>query len=117
MQYGLTVDPSGTIAALWRPVHLIGLELGISVASAALRGDCQARSRDRRGAGRRGRRDRLGPAGASEDLDRRGGLPIGLAHGVKMTRRVTAGRRLSLGDVAIDRDEQALRLRQSMLAA
>jgi predicted homoserine dehydrogenase-like protein len=45
------------------------------------------------------------------------GLPIGLAHGVKLTRRIPAGRRLSLGDVAIDRNEQALRLRQSMLAA
>ncbi len=45
------------------------------------------------------------------------GLPIGLAHGVALTRRVAAGQRLSLRDVAIDRNEQALRLRQSMLAA
>ena len=38
-QYGVTTDPSGEIAALWRPFHLIGLELGVSIASAALRGE------------------------------------------------------------------------------
>jgi hypothetical protein len=36
---------------------------------------------------------------------------------VALTRPVAAGERLSLDDVAIDRNEQALRLRQSMLAA
>jgi predicted homoserine dehydrogenase-like protein len=44
------------------------------------------------------------------------GLPIGLAHHVAMTRRVAAGSRLSLADVAIDQGEEALRLRQGMLA-
>ena len=32
-------DPSGRYAALYKPYHLIGLELGISVASAGLRGE------------------------------------------------------------------------------
>jgi predicted homoserine dehydrogenase-like protein len=131
-QYGVTVDPSGTIAALWRPVHLIGLELGISIASAALRGEPT-------GCPQGFRADVIATAKrdleVGEVLDGEGGetvwgslvpaktsiaeegLPIGLAHGVKMTRRIAAGQRLSLGDVAIDRDEQALRLRQSMLAA
>ena len=131
-QYGLTVDPSGTIAALWRPVHLIGLELGISVASAALRGEPT-------GCPQGFRADVIATAKrdleVGEMLDGEGGetvwgslvpvatsiaeegLPIGLAHGVALTRRVAAGQRLSLGDVAIDRNEQALRLRQSMLAA
>jgi predicted homoserine dehydrogenase-like protein len=45
------------------------------------------------------------------------GLPIGLAHGVAVTRRIAAGSRLSLGDVALDPDDQALRLRLTMLAA
>jgi predicted homoserine dehydrogenase-like protein len=36
-EYGVHTDPSGRYAALWRPYHLIGLELGVSVASAALR--------------------------------------------------------------------------------
>jgi predicted homoserine dehydrogenase-like protein len=46
-----------------------------------------------------------------------GGLPIGLAHGVKLTRRITAGTRLGVGDVALDPDDEAFRLRQSMIAA
>ena len=37
-EYGVRTDASGGYAALYRPSHLIGLELGISVASAALRG-------------------------------------------------------------------------------
>ena len=38
-EYHLLPDKSGKYAALYRPVHMIGLELGISVASAALRGE------------------------------------------------------------------------------
>ncbi len=131
-QYGLTVDPSGTIAALWRPVHLIGLELGISIASAALRGEPT-------GCPRAFRADVIATAKrdleVGEILDGEGGetvwgrlvpaktsiaergLPLGLAHGIAMTRRVSAGARLSLTDVALDQDDEALRLRQSMLSA
>jgi predicted homoserine dehydrogenase-like protein len=131
-QYGVTIDPSGTIAALWRPFHLIGLELGISIAAAALRGEPT-------GCPRGFRADVIATAKrdleVGEMLDGEGGetvwgslvpaktsiaeegLPIGLAHGVATTRRVDAGQRLSLRDVAIDREEQALRLRQSMPAA
>src|SRR3546814_15773771 len=36
-EYGLAREEEGNYAALWRPFHLIGLELGISVASSALR--------------------------------------------------------------------------------
>ncbi|MGH8722391.1 MAG: NAD(P)H-dependent oxidoreductase, partial [Burkholderiales bacterium] len=38
-EYGLATDPSGRYSALYKPYHLIGLELGISVASAGLRGE------------------------------------------------------------------------------
>ncbi|MGH6959962.1 MAG: NAD(P)H-dependent oxidoreductase, partial [Dongiaceae bacterium] len=38
-EYGLVTDPSGRYAAMYKPFHLIGLELGISVASVALRGE------------------------------------------------------------------------------
>ena len=38
-EHGLQTDSSGEYAALYRPYHLLGLELGISVASAALRGE------------------------------------------------------------------------------
>ena len=36
-EYGLVTDRSGQYSALYRPYHLIGLELGVSVASVALR--------------------------------------------------------------------------------
>ena len=36
-EYGLLTDSSGTYSTLWKPYHLIGLELGISVASVAMR--------------------------------------------------------------------------------
>src|SRR5882757_3202998 len=36
-EYAMLPDTTGRYAALYRPIHMIGLELGISVASAALR--------------------------------------------------------------------------------
>ena len=38
-EYGVIRDSSGEYAALYRPNHFIGLELGISIASAAIRGE------------------------------------------------------------------------------
>jgi predicted homoserine dehydrogenase-like protein len=38
-EYGLHTDSSGEYTALYRPFHLIGIELGISVASAVIRGE------------------------------------------------------------------------------
>ncbi|MEI7714320.1 MAG: Gfo/Idh/MocA family oxidoreductase, partial [Rhodospirillales bacterium] len=38
-EYGVVTDPSGRITALYRPFHLIGLELNVSILSAALRGE------------------------------------------------------------------------------
>ena len=68
-EYGLVTDDSGFYTALYRPYHLIGLELGISVAHAALRGEATG-SADRlpgrcsgdgqEGPGRRGRAGRGG---------------------------------------------------------
>src|SRR6202048_3831512 len=36
-EYAMLADRTGHYAALYRPIHMIGLELGVSVASAALR--------------------------------------------------------------------------------
>ena len=54
-EYGLVTDPSGRYAAMYKPFHLIGLELGISVASAgaARRGDRRADRLPRRRRGDR----------------------------------------------------------------
>ena len=38
-EYGLVTDPQGNYSAMYKPFHLIGLELGISVASIGLRGE------------------------------------------------------------------------------
>jgi predicted homoserine dehydrogenase-like protein len=43
-----------------------------------------------------------------------GGLPLGLAHGVKVVREVRKGRSLAWSDVAIDTTTQAWRIRRAM---
>ena len=88
-EYAMLPDRSGRYAALYRPIHMIGLELGISVASAAApradrrahglplrrRRHRQARPEAGRGAGRRGRLLRLGQADAGAAFARRGLFP------------------------------------------
>jgi predicted homoserine dehydrogenase-like protein len=48
-EYGLKTDASGWYAAMYKPYHLIGLELGISVLSAALRGEATGQPHGFRG--------------------------------------------------------------------
>ena len=126
--YGLKTDSSGRYAALWRPYHLIGLELGISVASVALRGEptgaptgfradvvCVAKRRLEAGEaldGEGGYRvwGRLMPAADSLAM---GALPIGLAHG-RLARAVEAGQVVRRADVALDETAEAVRLRAEM---
>jgi predicted homoserine dehydrogenase-like protein len=130
-EYGLVTDPSGRYAAMYKPYHLIGLELGISVASAALRGEPTGSATGFRGdAVATAKRDLL----AGEVLDGEGGytvygklmpaaaslaleaLPIGLAHGVKLTRPVKAGTALRWSDVAAEERDQAVAVRREMEA-
>jgi predicted homoserine dehydrogenase-like protein len=130
-QYGLRTDPSGRYAAMYKPFHLIGLELNISVLSAALRGEPTGQARAFRGdvaaVAKRPLRagelldgeggytvwGKLLPAPASLAL---GALPIGLAHGVPLVRDVPAGATLRWGDVA-DLHGGAARARREMEAA
>ena len=128
-EYGLATDQSGRYAALYRPYHLIGLELGISVASAALRGEPTGAPQDfvadviaiaKRdllaeeildGEGGGTVWGKLTTAGASlQD----GGLPIGLAHGVKLKRSVSGGEWVHWSDVEIDESTNAVRIRRAM---
>ena len=46
-EYGFSTDPSGRYAAMYKPYHAIGLELGISVASVGLRREPTGRARSR----------------------------------------------------------------------
>jgi predicted homoserine dehydrogenase-like protein len=128
-EYGLQTDPSGRYGALYRPYHLIGLELGISVASAAVRGEATGSARFFQGdvitvakrelaagevldgEGGYTVRGVLAPAAAS--LARRA-LPIGLAAGVPLRRAVRAGEVLTYDDVTVDETAAAVRLRRRL---
>jgi predicted homoserine dehydrogenase-like protein len=121
-EYSLVTDESGEYAAMYRPSHLIGLELGISVAAVGLqgeptgsptgfRGDVVATAkRDLRpgemldGEGGWTVYGRLLSAADSLML---GGLPIGLAHGVELVRVVARHQPLTWQDVAPIRTEAA----------
>jgi predicted homoserine dehydrogenase-like protein len=128
-QYGLPTDATGRYAAMYKPYHLIGLELSISVLNAALRGEptgsCRAWRGDAVAVAKRGLKAgemldgeggytvyaKLIPAARSVE---RGALPIGLAHHVKLTRNVAAGEILTSADVALDGTQEAVRIRREM---
>ncbi len=131
-EYGLATDDTGRYAAMYKPYHLIGLELGISVASAALRGeptgcaqDFQAdvvatAKRDLRagevldGEGGYTVYGTLTPAAASLAA---GALPLGLSHGVKLINPVAAGGVVRRADAVIDQSDPAVAFRREMEAA
>jgi predicted homoserine dehydrogenase-like protein len=130
-EYGLVTDQSGRYAAMYKPFHLIGLELGISVASAGLRGEATGSATGFRG-------DAVATAkralAAGEKLDGEGGftvygrlmpaaeslargaLPIGLAHNVMLQRSVGEGEVVRWSDVAIDETAEEVRIRRDMEA-
>ncbi len=131
-EYNAHTDPSGRYFTLYKRWHLIGLEVGYSVASVALRheptgvargwkADVVATAKRQLEPGERLDGEggytvwgKLQPAAASLRL---GGLPLGLAHGVKLVRPVAEGQMLTWGDVAIDTGTPAYRLRREMEAA
>ena len=128
-EYGVKTDPSGRYACMYKRWHLIGLEVGISIASVGLRGEST-------GCATGWRADAVAVAKkslkAGEILDGEGGytvvgrlmpaeaslaqgcLPLGLAHGWKMLRPVAAGQPLSWSDVAYDANVPAVKLRREM---
>jgi predicted homoserine dehydrogenase-like protein len=131
-EYAMLPDQSGRYAALYRPIHMIGLELGVSVASAALR-------REPTGAPTAFRSDVAATAKralkAGEMLDGEGGfcvwgkqvpaersltqgfLPLGLAHDVRLERDVAEGECLRWSDVRYDASDPAVKVRREMEAA
>lgn len=119
-QYGLPTDSTGRFAAMYKPFHLIGLELSISVLSCALRNEPTGAAKEMRGTvASVAKRDLK----AGEVLDGEGGymvwgkalplsragaaLPIGLAHHVRLTKDVAAGEVLSLDGVELEGDPVA----------
>jgi len=130
-QYGLPTDATGRYAAMYKPFHLIGLELPISVLNAALRHEPTGATRGWRGdavaVAKRALKagemldgeggytvyGRLMPAAASRSC---GALPIGLAHGVKLKRDVAAGQPVTEADVTLDESQPIVSLRRELVA-
>jgi predicted homoserine dehydrogenase-like protein len=131
-QYGLKTDSSGRFAAMYKPYHLIGLELNISILSAALRGEATGQPHGFRGdvaaVAKRNLRagemldgeggytvwGKLMPASASLAA---GALPIGLAHRVKLKNDIAHGAVVRWSDVEIDADNDTIKTRRAMEAA
>jgi predicted homoserine dehydrogenase-like protein len=131
-EYAMLPDKTGKYAALYRPIHMIGLELGISVASCALR-------HEPTGAPNAFRSDVVATAKrdmkAGEMLDGEGGfcvwgkqtpadvsldrglLPLGLAHDVKLKRDIAEGAAVSWADVDYDATDLAVKVRREMESA
>lgn len=127
--YGLLTDPTGQYAALWRPYHLIGLELGISVAWAGLLGLPTGAPRDWTGdVVAVAKRDLEG----GEMLDGEGGftvwgrlmtaddsrdaeaVPIGLAHGVKLKHPLPKDAVVCWSDVEAPKESASYKARRNM---
>jgi predicted homoserine dehydrogenase-like protein len=131
-EYGVVTDSSGRVSALYRPFHLIGLELNVSILSAALRKEATGAPTGFRGdvvstAKRDLRAGEVldGEGGAcvwgklmtAADSLRHGGLPIGLANRVPLVRDVAAGQQVTWNDVRMDTADEAYKYRTAMEAA
>jgi predicted homoserine dehydrogenase-like protein len=128
-EYGVRTDPSGRYACLYKRWHLIGLEVGISVAAIGVRQEptgCPTGFRaDAVATAKRALKPgeildgeggytvvgRLLPAADSLQA---GALPLGLAHGWKVTRPVAAGELVRWVDVVVDEANSAVRVRREM---
>ncbi|MBM4223934.1 MAG: flagellar biosynthesis protein FlgA [Gammaproteobacteria bacterium] len=128
-EYGLVTDPSGQYSAMYKPYHLIGLELGITVASIGVRaeatgtpicwhGDVVATAKRDLVAGEvldgEGGFTVYGKLFPAQESIALGGLPLGLAHGVKLINPVKAGQAVSWSDVAFDANSTAVKFRREM---
>jgi predicted homoserine dehydrogenase-like protein len=128
-EYGIVTDSTGEYAAMYKPSHLIGLELGISVASVAVRkeptgaatgwrGDCVATAKRNLRAGEmldgEGGYTVWGKLMSARDSAARKALPIGLAHKLKLRRDLAEGATVSWDDVEYDAASQAVSIRREM---
>ena len=128
-QYGMNTDSTGRYSAMYKPFHLIGLELNISILSAALlnkptgstqgfQGDVVATAKRPLKAGETLDGEggftvwgKLYPAKASLQL---GGLPIGLAHNVVLKTDIAEGQPIRWQDVVTDQTLDAVKMRLEM---
>jgi predicted homoserine dehydrogenase-like protein len=127
-EYWLLPDETGKYAGLYRPLHLIGLELGVSVASIMLRGEptgsptgwqadvVATAKRDLKagevldGEGGYMVWGKIMPAATSLAKN---GLPLGLAH-MKLVRPVARGQLVTWADVEGDSKDATVAFRREM---
>ena len=130
-QYGMNTDSTGQFSAMYKPFHLIGMELNISIFSAALLN--QATGQTQRfigdvvsttkrnlkkgeildGEGGATVWGKLIPAKLSLSLE---ALPIGLAHGIKLKNEVKENEIIKWSDVEFSSTDPAISYRRSMEA-
>ncbi len=128
--YGLATDASGRFAALWRPNHLVGLELMTSVASVGLRKVATGCPREHvaevvavakrdlpdnmtiDGEGGYSVYGRLMTAETAALLD---AVPIGLARDLKVAQYVSAGDVITWADVEPSPELDVLELRSTFI--
>ena len=130
-EYNAHTDPSGRYFTLYKRWHLIGLEVGLSVASVALRGeptgvatgwnaDVVATAKRDLVVGEvldgEGGYTVWGKLLPAETSRRMGGLPLGLAHDVRVVRPVRQGQSLTWDDVSMNTATPAYRLCREMEA-
>jgi predicted homoserine dehydrogenase-like protein len=130
-EYGVRTDPSGSYACLYKRWHMIGLELGISVASVGLRGEptgCPTGFRaDVVATAKRdlpcgtmldgeGGYTVYGRLYRASDSLALGGLPLALAQGVRLQKPVAANEPLNWTDVDHDPANTAVKFRREMEA-
>ena len=128
-QYGMNTDSTGQFSAMYKPFHLIGMELNISIFSAALlnqsTGQTQTFSGDVVATSKRALKK-------GEILDGEGGatvwgklipvkdslsnetLPIGLAHGIKLNKDIKEDQIITWKDVDYLSDDPTVSFRRSM---
>ncbi len=128
-EYGVKTDDSGRYASLYKRWHLIGLEVGISVASVGLRSEPTGSPTGFRadvmavakkdlnvndvldGEGGYTVVGQLAPAKKSLGLN---ALPLGLAHGLKLKSSIKAGYPVTWADVEFDEGAAAVDIRRAM---
>ena len=128
-EYKVKTDDSGRYFCAYKRWHLIGLELGMSVANVGIRGESTGTADSFRadvvavakrdlepgemldGEGGYTVAGQLRPASVSVPM---GALPLGLAGGIKVTRPVKADQVLTYADVAVDDGLKAVSLRRAV---
>ena len=131
-EYGVHTDETGRYASLYRPYHMIGLELNVSIANAVLRGEATGSpigfhadvvttaKKDLvpgdvlDGEGGYTAFGKLAPAARSLAL---GALPLGLSLYAKVVRPVAKGSTVTWDDVQVDESMLAYRVRKELEAS